>query len=307
MLAAPIEHEKSYSHLLCALEHQSSIDMDLCELIFYRVNEKRHSTLIYQSFFRFILQRSLATSFAERMSKMVADLLFEEKELLFQWDKKDCALHFLGELVQRQICPSWLNESFLRRVMESLLQHTNEYIQASLIHLLASLVRAKLLSPFDSHLNNTFVQFTGDSLGDVVRCALAHGWSILLTKSREATLDSYRFSFGEDVDPRWLVKTVIAQIPRLIGDAGQETERQCLRLIESIGEKDEQLDEVLVFLRDDGCSEEIQRQARRLLFPQIIEEDSNNENKAKERFEDQLASILHWFEHPDEHMTLDCD
>jgi hypothetical protein len=68
------------------------------------------------------------------------------------------------------------------------------------------------------------------------------------------------------------------------------------------------LDDVLDFLAHDGCSEQIQRQARRLLFPEMSKEDDVQvENKTKERFEDELASILHWFEHPDEHMTLDCD
>lgn len=305
MLTSPIEDEKTYSHLLRCFQQltvQSISDDDLVELIFSRVNEKHRSTLIYQSFFDLIRTKSFVV---ERMSKIVDDLLFEHKDLLFQWDKKDCALHFLKELVSDGDCPSWLNEIFVRRVIETLLHHTNEYIQASLIDLLASLVQSNLLSPVDTYLNTILVQFTDESLGDVVRCALAHAWLILLNKSREETRESYRISFGEHVNPpSFVVNTVIAQIPRLIGDAGQETERQCLRLIESVG-TDRQLDDVLDFLAHDGCSEEIQRQARRLLFKEMS--DDGIENKTKERFQDELAAILHWFEHPDEHMTLDCD
>ena len=115
-----------------------------------------------------------------------------------------------------------------------------------------------------------FVQFSDESLGDVVWCALAHAWFILLTKSRE------------------------------------ETERQCLWLIASI--RDRRLDDVLDFLALDGRFEKIQYRARRLLFLEMNnEKDVEIEKKTNERFQDELASILHRFERPDKHMTLDCD
>lgn len=313
MLTSPIEHEKSYGQLVRCLEHLSvptESDDELVELIFSRLNENEHSTSLYQAFFALVLGRKLGVVI-ERMAKIVADLLFDENEVLFQWDKKDAALHFLDELIGNGQRPSWLDEIFVRRVIERLLHHTNEYVQAGLINLLVGLVRSDLLSPLDPYLSSILVQFTDESLGDVVRCALAHAWLILVDKSREkSTPSSYRIVFAEQMNATPLADTVSVQIPRLIGDAGQETERQCLRLIESIAGEGRRFDDVLHFLAHDGCSEQIQRRARQLLFPEMNRDDDKEtrvEHKSKERFEDELASILHWFEHPDEHMTLDCD
>ncbi|CAF4992335.1 unnamed protein product, partial [Rotaria magnacalcarata] len=71
----------------------------------------------------------------------------------------------------------------------------------------------------------------------------------------------------------------MAQVPLLIGDGGHETEIQCLRLIEFIGKKDKGLDNILEFLMNDGCSNEIKEKASQLLS---ISNDKTTEKKNDE-------------------------
>jgi hypothetical protein len=77
-----------------------------------------------------------------------------------------------------------------------------------------------------------------------------------------------------------------------------------LHLIEFIGGKNKELESVLDFLIHDGCSNEIKDKACRLL---TNSNDKISEKKNDEILEDELSSILHWLDHPDEHMILDCD
>jgi hypothetical protein len=155
----------------------------------------------------------------------------------------------------------------------------------------------------DNYLTSNFIQLTQYSLGDVVRCALAHAWYIILTKTNDDN-HNYQFSFGLNINRNSLLTIIIAQIPLLIGDGGHETEIQCLRLIEFIGGKTKELENVLDFLISDGCSNEIKMKASQLLS---ISNEKIIEKKNDEILEDELSSILHWLEHPDEHMILDCD
>ncbi len=152
-------------------------------------------------------------------------------------------------------------------------------------------------------MTSNFIQLTEYSLGDVVRCALAHAWYIILTKTNDK--NNYQFSFGLNINRDSLLTIVIAQVPLLIGDGGHETEVECLRLIEFIGGKTKELENVLDFLVNDGCSNEIKEKACRLLS--ITNDKMTIEKKNDEILEDELSSILHWLEHPDEHMILDCD
>ncbi|CAF4447356.1 unnamed protein product, partial [Rotaria sp. Silwood2] len=199
---------------------------------------------------------------------------------------------------------------FLQSIIEKYVHNNNnEYIQASLIDFLAILIQYDLISPLDNYLTTNFIQLTHYSLGDVVRCSLAHAWYIILTTATDKNVNetkeiNYHFSFGLNTNFDSLLTIVINQIPLLIGDGGHETEIQCLRLIEFIGNKNNQLEKILEFLVNDGCSNEIKEKARQLLsisYDEIIEKKSN------EILEDELSSILHWLEHPDEHMILDCD
>ena len=317
MLKGEIGNEKQYAQLMCCLdklhEFHPSVDCltkDLCDTIIHRVLEKRRSTIVYQSLLNLILHVPQSTVYLELMVPMLEILLFEENEQWLQWDRKDCALHFLIQLVQTskdKTYPSWFTEAFLRRVIEKLVHHSSEYIQGSLIDLLGALVECDLLSPLDDYLTSNFVQLTQHSLADVVRCALAHAWYIVLTKSndRSHSAQPHRFSFGTTISHESLRSTVTAQIPLLIGDGGHETEIQCLRLIEYIGVENQPLANVLDFLVSDGCSDEIKSQARRLLLPTA--NAPIGEKKSNEILEDELSSILHWLDHPDEHMILDCD
>ncbi|CAF5196992.1 unnamed protein product, partial [Rotaria magnacalcarata] len=50
---------------------------------------------------------------------------------------------------------------------------------------------------------------------------------------------------------------------------------------------------------NDGCSNEIKEKASQLLS---ISNDKTTEKKNDEILDDELTSILHWLEHPDEHM-----
>ncbi|CAF3627659.1 unnamed protein product, partial [Rotaria sp. Silwood2] len=137
--------------------------------------------------------------------------------------------------------------------------NNNEYIQASLIDFLAILIQYDLISPLDNYLTTNFIQLTHYSLGDVVRCSLAHAWYIILTTATDKNVNetkeiNYHFSFGLNTNFDSLLTIVINQIPLLIGDGGHETEIQCLRLIEFIGNKNNQLEKILEFLVNDGCS-----------------------------------------------------
>jgi hypothetical protein len=263
------------------------------------VKNKKRTTMVYQSLFNLILN---STNYLESIDTIIETLLFQDTDQLLQWDNKDCVLHFLIQLSKKTKTqfPSWFNNEFLRRIIEKFVQNTNEYIQGSLIDFLATLIEHDLLSPFDNYLTTNFIQLTQYSLGDVVRCALAHAWFIILTKSNDLK-PAYPFSFGSNIDRDSLLKVIIAQIPLLIGDGGHETEVQCLRLIESLGIQNKELEIVLDFLLHDGCSNEIKEQAGRLLS------SIPNESKINEILEDEFSSILHWLEHPDEHMILDCD
>ena len=133
-----------------------------------------------------------------------------------------------------------------------------------MIEFLGTIIESDLLSPFDNYLITNFIQLTQHALGDVVRCALAHVWNIILIKTTTHQ-QQYQFSFGININHDSLLTILIAQIPLLIGDGGHQTEIQCLRLIESIAMKNKDLDNVLEFLHTDGCSNEIKDKAGRLL------------------------------------------
>ncbi|CAF5225312.1 unnamed protein product, partial [Rotaria magnacalcarata] len=162
---------------------------------------------------------------------------------LLQWDNQDCVLHFLIQFIKQDEYPSWFTNQFLQRIIEKFVHNTNEYVQGSLIDFLATLIEYDFISPLDNYLTTNFIQLTHYSLGDVVRCSLAHAWYIILTKATEKNLNEkkendYQFSFGINTNFDSLLTVVMAQVPLLIGDGGHETEIQCLRLIEFIGKKD---------------------------------------------------------------------
>jgi hypothetical protein len=300
MLTEENDNDKNFAQLInCFDKLQEFMNTNLYDIIINHVKNKKRTTMVYQSLFNLILN---STNYLESIDTIIETLLFQDTDQLLQWDNKDCVLHFLIQLSKKTKTqfPSWFNNEFLRRIIEKFVQNTNEYIQGSLIDFLATLIEHDLLSPFDNYLTTNFIQLTQYSLGDVVRCALAHAWFIILTKSNDLK-PAYPFSFGSNIDRDSLLKVIIAQIPLLIGDGGHETEVQCLRLIESLGIQNKELEIVLDFLLHDGCSNEIKEQAGRLLS------SIPNESKINEILEDEFSSILHWLEHPDEHMILDCD
>ena len=303
MLIGQNREEKTFAQLITCLDRlRGSIEENFDEVIVEQVMKKKRSTVVYRAFFDYILHSTNRTSIAEKIQPIVELLLFEKLDPLFQWDNQDCVLHFLKQL--SQIClAKWLTTEFLHRIVEQFVHNTNEYIQGSLIDLLASLVAEHHLSPFDHYLTSNFIQLTDYSLGDVVRCALAHAWLIILTQSNSPrpSHHSYQFSFGTNIDRQSLTTIISEQIPLLIGDGGQQTEVQCLQLIETLETRTKELEKVLEFLYNDGCSNEIKEHAGRLLGR------TTNEKKMNEILEDEFRSILHWLEHPDEHMILDCD
>ncbi len=318
MLTGDNHPDKNFAQLINCFGKLQELNLsktNLNDVIIDHVKNKKRTTLVYQSLFNLILNTTNRKSSLQSIYSIIDSLLFQDTDTLLQWDNKDCVLHFLIQLIKKsqssehEQLPSWFTNEFLQRIIEKLVHDTNEYIQGSLIDFLAALVEYNLLSPLDNYLTSNFIQLTEYSLGDVVRCALAHAWYIILTKANEdhtikTTEHNYRFSFGLNTNHDLLATIVIAQIPLLIGDGGHETEIQCLNLIEFIGGKTKELENVLDFLINDGCSNEIKEKARRLLS---ISNDNITEEKNDEILEDELSSVLHWLEHPDEHMILDCD
>lgn len=310
MLTEENDHDKNFAQLINCFEKLqefnllNNINNSLYNIIIDHVKNKTRTAIVYQALFYLILNSSDRKHYLESIYLIIETILFQDLDKLLQWDNKDCVLHFLIQLIQKnQQFPSWFTNEFLRQLIEKLVHNNNEYIQGSLIDFLATLVEYNLLSPLDDYLTSNFIQLTQYSLGDVVRCALAHAWYIILTKPNDNN-QNYQFSFGLNIDRTSLLTIVIAQIPLLIGDGGHETEIQCLNLIEFIGGKTKELENVLDFLVNDGCSNEIKEKAGRLLS---IPNEKFHGKKNNEILEDELSSILHWLEHPDEHMILDCD
>lgn len=311
MLTNVNNHDKNFAQLISCFtklqEFNSLPHMDnnnLYNIIINHVKTKKRTTIVYQTLFNLILNSPNRKDYLESIYSIVETILFQDMDKLLQWDNKDCVLHFLIELIKTNSqFPSWFTNKFLQEIIEKFVHNNNEYIQGSLIDLFAILVEYNLLSPLDNYLTSNFIQLTQYSLGDVVRCALAHAWYIILTKGNDKQ-DKYQFSFGTNIDQNSLLTIIIAQIPLLIGDGGHETEIQCLQLIEFIGGHTKELQNVLDFLVNDGCSNEIKKKASQLLS---ISSEQFIEKKNNEILEDELSSILHWLEHPDEHMILDCD
>jgi hypothetical protein len=307
MLTEDNNSDKNFAQLINCFEKLQEFNLlinrnNLYDIIIEHVKNKKRITVVYQSLFNLILNTTNRKDYLESIYSIIEIILFQDMDKLLQWDNKDNVLHFFIELIKKnQILefPSWFTNEFIQNIIEKFVHNNNEYIQGSLIDFLAILVEYNLLSPLDNYLTSNFIQLTQYSLGDVVRCALAHAWFIILTKGNDEQ-HNYRFSFGLNINSDSLLTIVIAQIPLLIGDGGHETEIQCLRLIEFIGGNTKELENVLDFLVNDGCSNEIKEKAARLL-------SIPNEKKINEILEDELSSILHWLEHPDEHMILDCD
>ncbi|CAF2980019.1 unnamed protein product [Rotaria socialis] len=315
MLTAEHDHDKNFAQLINCYEKLEEFNLlintnnNLYEIIISQVKNKKRTTLVYQSLFNLILHTTNKKAHFESIHSIVETLLFQDTDPLLQWDNQDCVLHFLIQFIKQNEYPSWFTNEFLRRIIEKFVHNTNEYVQGSLIDFLATLIAYDFISPLDNYLTTNFIQLTQYSLGDVVRCSLAHAWYIILTKATENNLNEkkendYQFSFGINTNFDSLLTVVMTQVPVLIGDGGHETEIQCLRLIEFIGKKDKGLDNILEFLMNDGCSNEIKEKASQLLS---ISNDKTTEKKNDEILDDELTSILHWLEHPDEHMVLDCD
>ncbi|CAF0796308.1 unnamed protein product [Adineta ricciae] len=303
MLVGDHYSDKLLAQLIVCFEKLQQSNEVSIKILIDHVKTRPQTTPVYQALFSLILHTTNNKDYLEAVGTIIETLTFQDLDQLFQWDKKDCVLHFLIQLVKASTdLPSWLTIEFLQRLVEKLVHNTNEYIQGGLIDFLATLVECSLLSPFDNYLTSNFIQLTEDSLGDVVRCALAHAWYIMLIKANVNPTgeNKYEFSFGNNINENSLSTTVINQIPLLIGDGGQETEIQCLQLIEYLGPRTKELESVLDFLVNDGCSDEIKEKASRLLSKPI-------QKKMEEILEDELSSVLHWLEHPDEHMILDCD
>ncbi|CAF0959238.1 unnamed protein product [Adineta steineri] len=316
MLNGENNHDKNFAQLINCfgkLQQFKLLNNNLDDIIIEHIKNKTRTTLVYQALFNLILNTPNRIYYLESLYTIIEKLLFQDTDKLLQWDNKDSILHFFIQLIKTTTniskhdkYPSWFNNEFLQRIIEKFVHNNNEYIQGSLIDFLATLVEYDLLSPLDNYLTSNFIQLTEYSLGDVVRCALAHAWYIILTKANnnDCSINQYEFSFGNTINRESLSTIVIAQIPLLIGDGGHETEIQCLHLIEFIGGKTKELENVLDFLISDGCSNEIKEKARQLLS---VENNKTTEKKSNEILEDELSSILHWLEHPDEHMILDCD
>ncbi len=305
MLNGENDHDKNFAQLINCLDKLREFGLlinHLYDRIISHVKNTKRTTIVYQSLFNLILNTTEKKDYLESIYSILETLLFQDIDQLLQWDNKDCALHFLIQLTKTTKSaqfPSWFTNEFFQRIIEKLVHSNNEYIQGSLIDFFATLVEYDLLSPLDHYLTSNFIQLTEYSLGDVVRCALAHAWYVILTKANDDH-SNYQFSFGLNINRDALLTIVIAQIPLLIGDGGHETEIQCLHLIEFLGTKNKELENVLDFLINDGCSNEIKEKAGQLL-------SISNEKKTDEILSDEFSSILHWLEHPDEHMILDCD
>lgn len=317
MLTEENHPDKTFAQLINCYEKLQLVNTNnnLFDIIINQVKTKRRTTLVYQSLFNLLLHTKNRKDYLESIYSIIESILFQDIDQSLQWDEQDCILHFLIELIKQNKsidhdeCPSWFTNQFLRRIIEKFVHNNNEYVQGSLIDLLAILIQYDFISPLDDCLTKNFIQLTEYSLGDVVRCALAHAWFIILTKATEMNMNekedqTYKFSFGLNTNIDSLRTIIIRQIPLLIGDGGHETELQCLCLIEFIGRKDCGLENILDFLVNDGSSDEIKEKAKKLLS---ISNDGSIEKKNIEILDDELSSVLHWLEHPDEHMILDCD
>lgn len=292
--------EKTFAQLIiCAEKFSPTIDEHLTEKLIEDLRKKNYSAFVYQALFDYLLHCPNRIIHLEKIHSIIEYLLLKKLDPLYQWDHQDCLLHFLKQICETQQYPSWFNNEFLRQLIEQFVHSTNEYLQGSLIDLFSSLIERQHLSPMDDYLTKNFIQLTDDSLGDVVRCALAHVWLIILIQSNTSN-EHYRFSLGSNIDRENLIEIINKQIPLLIGDGGQETEVQCLHLIQSLERINEQLKKVLEFLFNDGASKEIKEHAGRLLGKTMM-------NEMNDILEEEFQSILHWLEHPDEHMILDCD
>ncbi|CAF1417267.1 unnamed protein product [Rotaria sp. Silwood1] len=316
MLTKENNHDKNLAQLIKCFEKLKEFNLiinnnNLYDIIINHIKNKKRITIVYQSLFNLILNTTNKINNLESIYTILERILFQDNDKLLQWDNQDCVFHFLIQLIKNfhyNQYPSWFTKKFLQSIIEKYVHNNNnEYIQASLIDFLATLIQYDLVSPLDNYLTKNFIQLTQYSLGDVVRCSLAHAWYIILTKATNKNIieiNNYYFSFDLNTNFDSLLTIVINQIPLLIGDGGHETEIQCLYLIEFIGNKNNKLDNILEFLVNDGCSNEIKEKARQLLS---ISNDEIIEKKSNEILEDELSSILHWLEHPDEHMILDCD
>lgn len=320
MLTEENHDDKIFAQLMNCFEQLQQFDLlkdiptNLYETIINHVQTKTRATIVYQSLFSLLLNSPNRKNLLELIYCIIENLLVQDNDQLLQWDNRDCVLQFLIQLIkqnkniQLDDYPTWFNNEFLHCIIEKFVHYNNEYIQGSLIDFLGILIEYDLISPLDNYLTTNFIQLTQYSLGDVVRCSLAHAWYVILTKATTNNNDSkenqYDFSFGSNTNFDSLVNIVMTQIPLLIGDGGHETEIQCLQLIEFIGKQNKELENILDFLINDGCSNEIKEKARKLL---TNSNDTLYEKKPNEILEDELSSILHWLEHPDEHMILDCD
>ncbi|CAF1196339.1 unnamed protein product [Rotaria sordida] len=314
------DHDKILAQLINCFEKLQefnlliNIDYNLHDIIINHVKNKKRITIVYKSLFNLIINTINRKIYLESIYSILEIILFQNNDKLLQWDNQDCVFHFLIELIKKNFhsnqYPSWFTNKFLQSIIEKFVHNNNnEYIQASLIDFLATLIQYDLISPLDNYLTTNFIQLTHYSLGDVVRCSLAHAWFIILTKATDKNINkikeiNYYFSFELNINFNSLLTIIINQIPLLIGDGGHETEIQCLHLIEFIGNKNNELENILEFLINDGCSNEIKEKARQLLS---IPNNDIIEKKSNEILEDELSSVLHWLEHPDEHMILDCD
>ena len=319
MLTVENDHDKNFAQLIQCFEKLQEFNLltntsHIYDIIIEHTKNKKRTALVYQSLFNLILNTTNGKHYLDLIYPLVEMLLFQETDELLQWDKKDCALQFLIRLIkinqgfEYDKYPSWFNHEFLQCIIEKFVHHCNEYIQSSLINFLAMLIQYDFISPFDHCLTTNFIQLTQCSLGDIVRCSLSHAWYIILSKAKNDKIskikNNHPFSFGLNTNFDSLFNIVRAQIPLLVGDGGHETEIQCLRLIELLGNNDKKLENILDFLVNDGCSNEIRERARRLL---CISNDKVIEQKKDEILDDEFSTILHWFEHPDEHIILDCD
>ncbi|CAF0901717.1 unnamed protein product [Rotaria sordida] len=183
--------------------------------------------------------------------------------------------------------PFWLTSPFLQRLLEKFVHHADEYIESNLIDVFSILVKYDYLSPFDSYVSRNFTQLTQYSLDDIVCCALIRSWFIILRKSNEHQIDHYHFACGSTITSKKLLTTVITQIPL------------------SIGLKDQLLDNVIDFLFHDDYSDEIKMKARQLICHLSVDQSINK--TSIEILDEEFRSILHWLEHPDEYLILDCD
>ncbi|CAF4445357.1 unnamed protein product, partial [Rotaria sp. Silwood2] len=250
MLTKENNHDKNLSQLINCFEKLQEFNLlidnnnSLYDIIINHIKNKKRITIVYQSLFNLLVNTTNKKNIFESIYSILERILFQDNDKLLQWDNQDCVFHFLIQLIKifhHDQYPSWFTNEFLQSIIEKYVHNNNnEYIQASLIDFLAILIQYDLISPLDNYLTTNFIQLTHYSLGDVVRCSLAHAWYIILTTATDKNVNetkeiNYHFSFGLNTNFDSLLTIVINQIPLLIGDGGHETEIQCLRLIEFIG------------------------------------------------------------------------